>query len=119
MVRWKWVCPVLIAAGLANSAYWQWCIHRTSAVVRSQDKSWPRPWPYPDRWLDRWHAWEYDRAVAETGSFPFHGEWDRLRWRLFLGHIATLLVGGAGVLLLFVKFRKSAQPGAAPDTGRM
>ena len=102
-MRWKWwLCPLLIAAGLANSAYWEWCQHRIGKGVFFRDDEWPRPWPYPDRWLNRWHTRVYDRVRAK-GLIPLHGEWDTLRVWLVLGHVPSMLVGWPGLMLLFAK----------------
>jgi len=107
-VRWMWwLCPVLIALGLANSAYWEWCRNRISKDVLFHDESWPRPWPYPDRWLVRWHARVYDRVRTET---PFHREWDRLRSWLILGHIGSIMVAWPGIVLLAARPLKQAKP---------
>jgi hypothetical protein len=109
-VRWKrWLCPLLIALGLANSAYWEWCRHRISKDVLFHDESWPCAWPYPDRWLDRWHARVYDRVRTETGLIPFHGEWDRLRSWLVLGHGGSILVAWPGIVLLAARPPKQSK----------
>ena len=95
---------LLVVAGLANSGYWGWCQYRISKEVLFHDESWPRAWPYPDGWLDRWHSREYARVRAQ-GLIPFHGEWDTLRAWMLLGHLASAMVGGVGVVLLRVKPR--------------
>ena len=115
-MRWRWLGLVLIVAALANSAYWGWCQYRISEQVLFHDESWPRAWPYPDRWLDRWHSREYARVRAQ-GLIPFHGEWDTLRAWMLLGHLASVMVGGLGVVLLRVKPRQTPNQAPHPTGG--